>query len=148
MAATDKAALEGHAALDDDLNTPVALAALGEIAKQANELCDLAHKRRKDPALTTAAAVAAARVEASLVTLAGVLGLLGSSPTEYFARTRERRLRLRGLGAPAIDALVAARTEARQSKDFARSDQLRAELAEKGVLLADGPEGTTWTVCQ
>jgi cysteinyl-tRNA synthetase len=148
LSATEKAALEGHAALDDDLNTPVALAALGEIAKQANELCDLAHKRRKDPALTTAAAVAAARIEASLVTLAGVLGLLGSSPAEYFARTLERRLRLRGLDAPAIDALVVARTEARQSKDFARSDQIRAELAEKGVLLADGPEGTTWTVSQ
>jgi cysteinyl-tRNA synthetase len=148
VTAAEQALAQGLGALDDDLNTPVALAALGEIAKQANELCDLAHKRRKDAALRGAAAVLAERVQTGLLELANVLGLLQASPGEYFARTRARRLRLRGLEPAAIEALVAERDEARVGKDFARSDRIRAELAEKGVLLADGPQGTTWTVTQ
>jgi cysteinyl-tRNA synthetase len=148
VAAADRALAEGQAALDDDLNTPVAVAALGEIAKQANELCDLAHKRRKDAAFRGAAAGLVAGIERDLLELAGVLGLLHAAPDEYFARTRARRLRQRGLEPAHIDALVVERNEARKAKDFARSDQIRAELAAQGVLLADGPEGTTWSVTQ
>ena len=43
-----------------------------------------------------------------------------------------------------VDALIAARTAARQSKDFAEADRIRDELASQGVLLEDGAEGTTW----
>jgi cysteinyl-tRNA synthetase len=49
-----------------------------------------------------------------------------------------------GLSETDIEALIAERREARTNRDFARSDQIRDELAAKGVLLLDGPEGTTW----
>ena len=76
------------------------------------------------------------------------LGLMQASTAEFFARTRERRLRLRELTAEGIEAKVKERNDARAAKDFAKSDAIRAELAEKGVELKDVPGGreTTWKV--
>jgi cysteinyl-tRNA synthetase len=142
----EQALAAGQAGLDDDLNTPVALAELGEIAKQANELADVAAKRKKDAAFTEAAAAAARRVEQALRSLASELGLIQCSAEQYFARTRERRLRLRGLTAAAIEQKVTERTEARKAKDFARSDAIRDELAAQGVSLRDSAAGTEWMI--
>jgi cysteinyl-tRNA synthetase len=67
----------------------------------------------------------------------------------FFARTRARRLRLRGLSALAIEAKVKERADARAAGDFARADAIRAELARDGVELQDVPGGgTTWRVTQ
>jgi cysteinyl-tRNA synthetase len=137
---------EAEAGLDDDLNTPVALAALSELTKHAHELADSAHKRRKDPTYLAGASVAAEHLLAAIARLGHELGLLQATPTEYAARTRERRLRLRGLDEATIDAKVRERSEARASKDFARGDALRAELVALGIELYDGPEGTAWTI--
>jgi cysteinyl-tRNA synthetase len=138
----------GHvlSALDDDLNTPVALAGIGELAKAANDLCDLVQKRRKDAKLVAEggrlARLGAQNLRASLE----VLGLLHTPAAAYRARTRARRLAIRGLTADAIEARLADRAEARRQKDFAKSDAIRADLAALGVEIADAPEGTTWTV--
>jgi cysteinyl-tRNA synthetase len=139
---------EVEAALDDDLNTPVALAALGELARHGNELCDLAQKRRKDAAFQGAASLAARDIFNSLSRAANLLGLHASRPAEYFARTRERRLRLRGLTHADVEARVNARTAARGAKDFAQSDRIRDELLALGIALQDGPSGTEWTIAQ
>jgi cysteinyl-tRNA synthetase len=68
--------------------------------------------------------------------------------TEFCARTRGQRLRLRGLSAETIDAKVAERASARMAKDFARADAVRSELALLGVELQDVPGGHTthWRV--
>jgi cysteinyl-tRNA synthetase len=137
-----------EAALDDDLNTPVALAALSELTKLGHELADLAQKRRKDAAFTGAAGTTATGLLASIERITGQLGLLQATPDEYESRTRERRLRLRGLAQGAIDAKVTERAEARKSKDFARGDALRDELAALGVALHDGATGTSWSIEQ
>ena len=63
-------------------------------------------------------------------------------------RTRERRLKIRGLTAEAIRVKVEERSAARGQKDFARGDALRAELLALGVSLHDGPDGTDWTIEQ
>ena len=49
-----------------------------------------------------------------------------------------------GLDDAKIERLIAARIEARRNKDFATADRIRDELAEQGVILEDGPQGTTW----
>jgi cysteinyl-tRNA synthetase len=144
----DKAVAEAEARLDDDLNTPIALAALGEIARHGHELADLAQKRKKDAAFSGAASAQAQQILFAIERIAKQLGLLETRPSEYRRRTRERRLRIRGLSAEAIQAKVAERTAARAAKDFARSDALRAELGAQGIALHDGPEGTDWTIEQ
>jgi cysteinyl-tRNA synthetase len=65
---------------------------------------------------------------------AQLLGLLTMSADEWF----------RGGEGGDIDARIAARSDAKARRDFAEADRIRAELADEGVLLEDGPQGTTW----
>ncbi len=130
-------------ALDKDLNTPQALAALADLAKAGNEIATFAIKKKDDAARALAASAADV-----LVAACNPLGILETPLETFFARTRERRLRLRGLEASAIDTKVKARNEARAAKDFARADALRKELAALGVEISDAESGTTWRVAQ
>ena len=143
-----KAEAAADAALDDDLNTPVALASLGELAQVANEIADLAKKRKKDGAFQGGAAVLAQVVLTAVGKLARDLGLLNATPEEYFARVRVRRMALRGLTAEAIAAKVQDRADARKNKDFAAGDRIRDELLALGVTLMDTPTSTEWSIAQ
>ena len=143
-----KAETTADAALDDDLNSPVALAALGEMAQAANEACDLAKKKKKDTMFQGAAGVFARLVLTSMGKLSRDLGLLHATPEEYFERVQLRRMSLRGLTADAIEAKVAGRAEARKNKDFAAGDALRDELLSLGVTLMDTPTSTEWSIAQ
>jgi cysteinyl-tRNA synthetase len=134
------------AALDDDLNTPVALAVLGELAKAANELADLVQRRKKDSELQRAAPFVAAQLHAALQGALAPLGLLQTPAAAYHQRTQQQRLAILGLSSETIDARLAERTAARLTKDFARADALRKELDARGIEIADSPEGSTWRV--
>jgi cysteinyl-tRNA synthetase len=134
------------AALDDDLNTPVALAVLAELAKAANELADLAQKRKKDIDLQRAAPFTGVRIERAIRAALAPLGLLQTPLPVYRERTQKQRLALLGLSPTQIDRSLAERAAAREAKDFARGDALRSELEAQGIEVADTPEGTTWRV--
>ena len=134
------------AALDDDLNTPVALAAIAEMAKVSNDLCDIAQKRRKDKAMLGTIQGLASQALVTLLSCANVLGLLQCGVEDYTKRTRERRLRVRGIDAASIETRIGARTKARVDKDFALADSIRKELLAQGVEIADTPSGTEWRV--
>ena len=123
-------------AMDDDLNTPEALAAMQTLARDLNVA-----KASGDDAKAVGLA-------AELRHLGSILGLLTSDPGVWLATRSELTGSAPSEGEaidPAeIDRLVQARIAARKSRDFAASDRIRDELAAKGVVLEDGPAGTTW----
>ena len=125
------------AALDNDLNTPQALAVLADVAKSANDLSKQKNKRAE----AAAAAIALKRAT-------DPLGLMQSPPDAYVKRTQERRIRVRALDPAAIDAKLAERTAARSSKDFAKADAIRKELLERGIEVLDSAGGSSWRVNQ
>jgi cysteinyl-tRNA synthetase len=137
---------DATAALLDDMNTPVALAALGELLKAANELCDLRQKRRKDARFVAAAEHLGGQFRDGIREITTWLGLLQAAPSDYRARTRDCRVRRRGVSILDIEAKVSEREQARQSRDFARSDAIRDELTAWGVVVRDSPNGATWTI--
>ena len=112
-----------RAALRDDFNTPLALSELMALAGRLNRSTD-ANER--------GALVAAIRAAGDL------LGLVQEDAEAWFQTGTGE------LDADAIDQLIAERTAARESKDFATSDRIRDDLLAQGVVLEDGPEGTTW----
>ena len=125
-------------AMDDDFNTPEALAVLLSLARDLNV------------AKAAGDAPRVAALAAGLRSLGGVLGILAFDPETWLKTRPASGLEPRAADAIAqpdaaeIDALVAARTAARKARDFAESDRLRDELVRRGVVLEDGPLGTRW----
>jgi cysteinyl-tRNA synthetase len=136
------------AALDNDLNTSVALSVVGEVARIGNEVVQQAIRVRKDAKAVAAAQPVAAAAVASLDACVAPLGLMQASSEDFFARARIRRLGLRNLDGAWVEAKVQERIEARATKDFPRGDAIRAELATLGIELQDvpGTGQTTWKV--
>jgi len=111
------------AALDDDLNTPEALAVLFEMAREINKL--------KETDISQAASLGN-----ELRRLASIVGLL-QSEAETFLQSGSNN-------DEEIEQLIALRNTARQNKDWKESDRIRAELKEKGIVLEDSAGKTTW----
>ena len=106
-------------AMNDDFNVPVAVAQLFELANRANA--------NKDPAMSR-----------QLKKLGAILNILQGDPEVFLKGSTA------GLDEAAIEEAIAARAAAKKAKDYAKADAIRKELAEKGVMLVDTPQGTTW----
>ncbi len=115
-------------AMNDDLNTSVALSVLFDLVRLTNSL--LENKK------TTRETLAA--VNEMFTKLGGdVLGIVTEEPAQAGGVSEEALDKLVGI-------LIAQRAEARKAKDFARADAIRAKLDEAGIILEDSPQGTQW----
>jgi cysteinyl-tRNA synthetase len=117
-----------YAAMDDDFNTPEAMAVLFDLSRQVNRL------REENPQ-------SAARYAAECKSLGYVLGLLQRNPDEFL---QGGAVSEGGLSDEEIDQLIDKRNEARKTKNFAEADRIRDELAAQRIILEDGAGGTTW----
>jgi cysteinyl-tRNA synthetase len=142
----DEAPARVLSALDKDLNTPQALAAIADLAKAANEVVVQIGKLKNNKAAESVARQLAARAVEALDGACKPLGLMQAPGDEYAKRARARRLKLRGLDAGWIDAKVNERAAARGSKDFARADALRKELDALGIDVLDAGGESSWRV--
>lgn len=122
------------AAMDDDFNTPKALAVLQGLARAINE----AKAGAGGTCLLQAAELAAVFGE-----LAEVLGICRLDPEQWFRLPAPGRGEQAGLDDAAIEAAITARLAARKARDFKQADRLRDELAAAGVILEDKPGGIT-----
>jgi cysteinyl-tRNA synthetase len=112
------AAAEFRAAMNDDFNTPKALAVLFELAGEVNRS-------------------RSAETAALLKQLAGTLGVLQQAPRAYLQGGQ-------GADDTLIEQLIAQRAEAKKARNFAEADRIRQQLADQGIVLKDSPQGTTW----
>ncbi|NIO39704.1 MAG: class I tRNA ligase family protein, partial [Burkholderiales bacterium] len=115
----------GHAkrfgeAMDDDFNTPEAIAVLFDLANEVNRSGSLEQAQL-------------------LRSLAAVLGLLGRDPEKFLQADTGA-----GISVEDIEQRIEARNAARKNKDFAQADRIRDELLEQGVVLEDNSGGTSW----
>jgi cysteinyl-tRNA synthetase len=119
-----------RAALEDDLNTPLALSALHEIAGDMNRAGDAAER---------------GRLAGALIAGGAVLGLLEGDAEAWFRwKPAPAADAEAGMDDDAIDHLVARRRAARAARDFAEADRIRDLLADEGVALEDKPDRTLW----
>lgn len=113
------------AALEDDLNTPAAMAEISGLARALNSATDASEK---------------ARLKGELLAAGALLGVLQQKPADWFAAAPKAKL----VDVAEVERLLAARTEARKSRNFAEADRLRAALDALGVVIEDRADGPKW----
>jgi cysteinyl-tRNA synthetase len=114
------------AAVEDDLNTPMAIGHVHGLATALNKATDPAEK---------------AALKGKLLAAGRLLGILQQDPVAWFQGGADQG---QAEDSAVIEDLIERRKEARKSKNFAEADRIRKELTDMGIVLEDGPGGTTW----
>ena len=120
------------AAMDDDLNTARGVAVLFEFTHEMNRLLDVGD------------VAGAAAIRGDIAKIGVVLGIGEQDPRVFLEVERNRAITRAGLGVGEVAERIRERSDARAAKDWSRADGIRNQLAEAGILLGDGPAGTTW----
>lgn len=136
----DEAKVGVERSLDDDFNTPEAMACLFEVVRSFNNMA-------RGPGAVTPKKAAIARAFLAWVKWYGsVMSLFLEPPGQFLRFLDDTLLRQKNLKREDIDMMVAERTKARQAKDFARADEVRNQLKELGIQVQDTAAGSEWEV--
>ena len=119
------------AAMDDDFNTPEAIAVLFDLVRELNRA-----KQAKEEKVAVLAA--------TLIQLGGVLGLLQQAPESFLKSGAQAASEEEGIADQQINQLISARDQARYEKDWAKADEIRDQLQAEGVILEDKGGVTRW----
>jgi len=127
-------------AMDDDFNTAKAIGYMFDTVRIINGYIS------KDCVSTGEALFVLNETKRHMKSVGKVLGLLREDPDEYFEQDRQRETGKSGVDIEEIERLIDERNKARESKDWARADQLRDHLISRGIIIKDTPTSTTWKV--
>ncbi len=127
---------EFEQAMRDDFNTPIALAVFSQTTRWANQRLN---DKKSDPTLLR-------KIAQFLRDKGRILGLLQEKPQDFIQSHKDKILSELELSEATVLDQIRERQTAREQKNWAESDRIRASLAEKGVNLHDRPHGTTWTI--
>ena len=127
--------------MDDDFNTSAAIAQLHVDFKYINNLIKTAIKSNRQQVANTLASILEETTE-----VYGVLGFFKQEPQQFVNEMREKYLNKIGLEANYIANEINKRTDAKKEKNFEMADKIRADLDEKGIILNDTINGTTWDI--
>jgi cysteinyl-tRNA synthetase len=129
-------------AMDDDFNTARAIGYVFETLRRLNTYISDNADRSEERAFLFTLDAAKRRMRET----GKVLGLFLADPSEYFRLDKDRELRRKNLTEEEIETLVEERNRARRERDWERADEIRNRLRERGVLVRDSSEGSSWTV--
>ncbi len=118
------------AAMEDDFNTPQALASIHDLVRETNRWV-----LKREFKLTAAANEVLAQALTTLITLGGILGIFYQTEPESQSKS---------LDEAEINDYIARRTQAKKEKNWALADEIRDELKSKGVIIEDTPQGVRW----
>ncbi len=145
LAAKDRTKLENlerrfREAMDNDFNTARAQGIFFDTARSLGRALHALPEpaNRSEVALITGCAT-------KLRELAAIMGLLTEQPAAFLKARKQQRIAALEISVDEIDRCIAERLAARAAKDWEKSDRIRDQLLARGVVLNDGPEGTTWS---
>lgn len=131
---------EIETSLNDDFGTPEAFAQMFDVIREFN------HQFRRGMKLSPKQRSAVQKFKAFIQKFGSLLSLFQENPSEFLKRLDDRLLAKKNLQRTHIDKLVKARQKARDAKDFKKADELRTELMNMGIQVADTPQGSFWEV--
>ncbi|MCF8029918.1 MAG: cysteine--tRNA ligase [Desulfohalobiaceae bacterium] len=132
---------ESRGNLDDDLNTAACIGSVFSLIRVSNRILENKGWRNSQHG-----AGLLREIQEHIRSVGLILGVFHNDPQSFLDELRRFKAEQMGLDLEKVESLVRERGEARQSKDFSRADALRDQLAEMGVTLQDGPQGTVWDV--
>jgi len=128
-------------AMDDDFNTARGIGVLFIAVREINRALDENKKpfsNEEKPRMESH--------QADILKIGSLLGILSESPEAYFEKKKSQIFEKQSIDPVAIDRMINDRTAARKSKDWKKSDQIRADLEKMNIILEDRPEGTVWKI--
>lgn len=127
--------------MDDDFNSALAISNLHIVFRDINNIMKTANKANKQVVANTLA-----KALEDIKSVYKILGFFEQDPDEFISKMKEKYLGKLNITVNEIENEIAKRAEAKKNKDYETADSIRNELDQKGILLNDSKEGTTWDI--